>query len=75
MELMDWFRPDWKHSSPEKRELAVTKIADPQTFAEMLTHEQVQSVKEAIYKKHDSIESLQGLIPLVQEPRQILPGG
>ncbi|NQZ57805.1 MAG: hypothetical protein HRT88_10135, partial [Lentisphaeraceae bacterium] len=65
MGLMDFFRPDWKHSNPEKRQLAVAEIEDPETFAEMLADEQVQSVKDEIYKKHETIEALQYLIPLI----------
>jgi len=65
MGLIDLFKPDWKHGTPEKRQLAVASIEDPATFAEMLANEQVQSVKDVIFRKHDTIESLQRLIPLI----------
>lgn len=47
MALFDLFRPIWKHSDPEKRKEAVSKLTDPTLLTTIATEDSVQFVRLA----------------------------
>ena len=61
MGLLDFFRPDWKHSDPEVRKKALLRESSSSVLVEALKEESEQSVITAVVDNLTTIDSLEEL--------------
>jgi len=61
MGLLDFFRPDWKHSDPDVRKKTLLRETDSNIIIEALNEESDNSVISAVLENLSTIESLENV--------------
>ena len=61
MGLLDFFRPDWKHSDPDVRKKTLLREKDSNVIVEALNEESDNSVVSAVLNNLSTIESLEAV--------------